>query len=53
MTDYLTVAVVLAMHADQVERYGGSQGVRDRVLMAEIVEYSLAGMINIRHVFFG
>jgi len=24
MTDYLTVAEVLAMHADQIERYGGS-----------------------------
>ena len=30
MTDYLTVAEVLAMHADQIERYGGSQGVRDQ-----------------------
>ena len=29
MTDYLTMAEVLAMHADQIERYGGSQGVRD------------------------
>ncbi len=29
MTDYLTVADVLAMHADQIERYGGSNGVRD------------------------
>ena len=29
MTDYLTVAEVLAMHADQIERYGGSPGVRD------------------------
>ena len=26
MTDYLTVVEVLAMHADQIERYGGSQG---------------------------
>src|SRR5271155_2784520 len=33
MTDYLTVAEVLAMHADQIERYGGSQGVRDRGLL--------------------
>jgi death-on-curing protein len=32
MTDYLTVAEVLAMHADQIERYGGSQGVRDHGL---------------------
>src|SRR5580698_7880134 len=29
MTDYLTVVEVLAMHADQIERYGGSHGVRD------------------------
>ena len=33
MTDYLTVAEVLAMHADQVERYGGSHGVRDQGLL--------------------
>ena len=33
MTDYLTVAEVLAMHADQIERYGGSQGVRDAGLL--------------------
>jgi hypothetical protein len=25
MSDYLTVAEVLAMHADQIERYGGVQ----------------------------
>jgi death-on-curing protein len=29
MTDYLTPVEVLAMHADQIERYGGSHGVRD------------------------
>lgn len=29
MTDYLTLADVLAMHADQIERYGGSHGLRD------------------------
>ena len=29
MTDYLTVIEVLAIHADQVERYGGSTGLRD------------------------
>ncbi|MGH9403294.1 MAG: type II toxin-antitoxin system death-on-curing family toxin [Terriglobia bacterium] len=29
MSDYLTLAEVLAIHSDQVERYGGSQGVRD------------------------
>ena len=25
MSDYLTVVEVLAMHADQIERYGGTQ----------------------------
>ncbi len=29
MTDYLTTAEVLAIHADQIKRYGGSEGVRD------------------------
>jgi death-on-curing protein len=33
MTDYLTVADVLAMHADQIERYGGSHGIRDQGLL--------------------
>jgi death on curing protein len=33
MTDYLTVAEVLAMQADQIERYGGSPGVRDQGLL--------------------
>jgi hypothetical protein len=33
MTDYLTVAEVLAMHADQIARYGGSHGVRDQGLL--------------------
>lgn len=28
MTDYLTVADVLAIHHDQIERYGGAQGIR-------------------------
>ena len=29
MTDYLTLAEALAIHDDQIERYGGSPGVRD------------------------
>jgi death-on-curing protein len=29
VTDYLTVAEVVEMHADQIERYGGSPGIRD------------------------
>src|SRR6266853_648728 len=33
MTDYLTVAEVLAMLADQIERYGGSHSVRDQGLL--------------------
>jgi death-on-curing protein len=33
MRDYLTVAEVLAIHADQIERYGGSPGIRDPGLL--------------------
>jgi death on curing protein len=33
MIDYLTVAEVLTIHADQIERYGGAQGVRDHGLL--------------------
>ena len=33
MTDYLTVPDVLAIHADQIERDGGSRGVRDHGLL--------------------
>src|SRR2546423_7247287 len=33
MTDYLTLAEVLAIHDDQLERYGGSAGVRDHGLL--------------------
>ena len=33
MTDYLTFAEVLAIHDDQIERYGGSSGIRDRGLL--------------------
>jgi death on curing protein len=33
VTDYLTLAEVLAMHADQIERYGGLPGVRDYGLL--------------------
>ena len=29
MIDYLTLAEVLAIHEDQIERYGGSSGIRD------------------------
>jgi death-on-curing protein len=33
MTDYLTVVEVLAIHDDQIERYGGASGVRDGGLL--------------------
>lgn len=33
MTDYLTVIEVLAIQADQIDRYGGAHGVRDRGLL--------------------
>lgn len=33
MTDYLTTVEVLAMHTDQIERYGGCEGVRDYGLL--------------------
>lgn len=33
MRDYLTMAEVLAMHTDQIERYGGSHGIRDPGLL--------------------
>lgn len=33
MTDYLTLNEVLAIHEDQIERYGGSTGVRDLGLL--------------------
>ena len=33
MTEYLTTIEVLAIHADQIDRYGGSGGVRDLGLL--------------------
>lgn len=33
MSDFLTVAEVLAIHADQIASYGGAQGVRDPGLL--------------------
>jgi death on curing protein len=37
MTDFLTVVEILAMHADQIERYGGSPGIRDEGLLEAAV----------------
>lgn len=33
MTDYLTVIEVLTIHEDQISRYGGAPGIRDRGLL--------------------
>jgi death on curing protein len=33
MSDFLTLVEVLAIHADQIERYGGSPGIRDQGLL--------------------
>ena len=33
MTDYLTIVEVLAIHNDQIDRYGGGVGVRDLGLL--------------------
>lgn len=33
MSDFLTMADVLAMHEDQIERYGGTPGIRDPGLL--------------------
>jgi death-on-curing protein len=33
VTDYLTLTEVLAIHADQIERYGGADGIRDPGLL--------------------
>jgi death-on-curing protein len=33
MTGYLTLQEVLAIHGDQIERYGGAHGVRDHGLL--------------------
>ena len=43
MTDYLTMAEVLAIHADQIEQYGGSQGLRDAGLLEAALYRSQTG----------
>jgi death on curing protein len=40
---YLTVVEVLAMHVDQIERYGGSHGVRDPGLLEAAIYRSQTG----------
>ncbi len=43
MTDYLTVVEVLAIHEDQIVRYGGAMGVRDQGLLEAAVFRPRAG----------
>ncbi|MFZ0961953.1 MAG: type II toxin-antitoxin system death-on-curing family toxin [Terriglobia bacterium] len=33
MSDFLTLVEVLAIHADQIDRYGGTRGIRDHGLL--------------------
>ena len=37
MSDFLTLAEVLAIHSDQIERYGGTRGIRDETLLESAV----------------
>jgi death-on-curing protein len=37
MSDFLTLADVLAIHKHQIERYGGSDGIRDSGLLESAV----------------
>ena len=46
MGDYLTMAEVLAIQADQVERYGGSDGVRDQGLLEAALYRPQTGYYN-------
>ena len=33
MTDYITLVEIMAIHDDQIMRYGGAEGVRDQNLL--------------------
>jgi death-on-curing protein len=46
MSDYLTMAEVLAIHADQIERYGGSHEVRDQGLLEAALYRPQTGYYN-------
>lgn len=43
MTDHLTLAEVLAIHADQIKRYGGFEGIRDMGLLEAALFRSQSG----------
>ena len=42
--DFLTLAEVLEIHRDQIERYGGDSGTRDRGLLESAVAMPAAGV---------
>ena len=46
MTDYVTVADVLAIHADLIDRYGGSHGIRDMGLLEAALFRPQTGYYN-------
>ena len=41
--DFLTIEDVLAIHADQIQRYGGDHGVRDLGMLASAVAQPMVG----------
>jgi death-on-curing protein len=43
VTDYLTSVEIMAIHADQIERYGSAQGVRDEALLDAAVKRPQTG----------
>jgi len=46
MTTYLTIIEVMAIHQDQIDRYGGSVGVRDETLLEAALLRPRAGYYN-------
>ena len=46
MNEYLTLVEVLAIHEDQIRRYGGSEGIRDRGLLEAALYRPKTGYYN-------
>jgi death on curing protein len=46
VTDYLTAAEVLAIHSDQIDRYGGTHGIRDQGLLEAALYRQQTGYYN-------
>jgi len=42
---FLTVEEVVAVHADQIDRYGGDRGLRDRGLLESAVHAALRSLV--------